>query len=117
MFHHDRSRLHRENVVLTREINDLRRKAKAFSLQQKGVERASHIQRCDRRFRFFVFLFFIFLSTISKRKAKACSLQQEGAERVGYIAVIVAFFSISLFVSVIVIYGQLLAFILQTTCE
>ena len=39
MFHHDRSRLHRENVVLTREINDLRRKAKACSLQQKGVER------------------------------------------------------------------------------
>ena len=39
MFHHDRSRLHRENVVLTREINDLRRKAKALSLQQKGVER------------------------------------------------------------------------------
>ncbi|CAM9245094.1 unnamed protein product [Scytosiphon promiscuus] len=40
MFHQDRSRLNRENVVLTREINDLRRKAKALSLQQNGVERS-----------------------------------------------------------------------------
>lgn len=39
MFHQDRSRLNRENVVLTREINDLRRKAKALALQQNGVER------------------------------------------------------------------------------
>lgn len=39
MFHQDRSRLNRENVVLTREINDLRRKAKAVSLQQNRVER------------------------------------------------------------------------------
>ncbi|CAM9100917.1 unnamed protein product [Ectocarpus sp. 6 AP-2014] len=40
MFHQDRSRLNRENVMLTREINDLRRTAKALSLQQSGVERA-----------------------------------------------------------------------------
>ncbi|CAB1110483.1 unnamed protein product [Ectocarpus sp. CCAP 1310/34] len=39
MFHQDRSRLNRENVMLTREINDLRRTAKALSLQQSGVER------------------------------------------------------------------------------
>ncbi|CAM9162267.1 unnamed protein product [Pylaiella littoralis] len=39
MFHQDRSRLNRENVVLTREINDLRRKAKALSLQRNGVEK------------------------------------------------------------------------------
>lgn len=42
MFHQDRSRLNRENVVLTREINDLRRKAKALSLQQNGVEKVCH---------------------------------------------------------------------------
>lgn len=42
MFHQDRSRLNRENVVLTREINDLRRKAKALSLQQTGVEQVCH---------------------------------------------------------------------------
>ncbi len=45
MFHQDRSRLNRENVVLTKEINDLRRKAKALSLQQNGVERVSHLSR------------------------------------------------------------------------
>ena len=43
MFHQDRSRLNRENVVLTKEINDLRRKAKALSLQQNGVERVRHL--------------------------------------------------------------------------
>lgn len=47
MFHQDRSRLNRENVVLTREINDLRRKAKALALQQNGVERV----RCVALFR------------------------------------------------------------------
>lgn len=39
MFHQDRSRLNRENVVLTREINELRRKAKALALQQDAVEK------------------------------------------------------------------------------
>lgn len=42
MFHQDRSRLNRENVMLTREINDLRRTAKALSLQQSGVERVRY---------------------------------------------------------------------------
>ena len=45
MFHQDRSRLNRENVVLTREINDLRRKAKALALQQNGVERVRCVGR------------------------------------------------------------------------
>lgn len=45
MFHQDRSRLNRENVVLTKEINDLRRKAKALSLQQNGVERVRDLSR------------------------------------------------------------------------
>jgi hypothetical protein len=36
----DRSRLHRENVILTKEINDLRREAKILALQQMTVDRA-----------------------------------------------------------------------------
>ncbi|CAM9286271.1 unnamed protein product, partial [Choristocarpus tenellus] len=39
MFHQDRSRLNRENVVLTREINELRRKAKSLALRQQAVEK------------------------------------------------------------------------------
>lgn len=45
MFHQDRSRLNRENVVLTKEINELRRKAKALALQQSTVDKVSVLYR------------------------------------------------------------------------
>ena len=41
MFQRERSRLNRENVVLTTDINDLRFKAKALSLQRIGIERVN----------------------------------------------------------------------------
>lgn len=44
-FEQDRTRLQRENVILTKEINDLRRKAKALALQQNAVDQVIDRER------------------------------------------------------------------------